>query len=266
MDHKKEEELFAGRIRDLEKQARQNDYLTHTGFLSLSEQSAALRVLDGLPGARAVFCGGVGGSDISDRKVLFFLPSYMEEEDLLRSELSGEGVIACLRIRNRGAGFTKEIGHRDCLGALMHLGIGREQVGDILIGDGGDSAYVFLLSVMAEHVCRELAAVGRAHVDVEPVPPAQCGARPKLVPKTGSVASVRIDSLVSMVFPMPRSAAKQLVEDEQVYSDGRTIASPSWTPPEGARISVRGHGKFIYEGREKTTRKGRILVRTSVFS
>ena len=41
MKNKEEEALFAGRIRDLARQAGQNDYLTHTGFLSLSEQARA---------------------------------------------------------------------------------------------------------------------------------------------------------------------------------------------------------------------------------
>lgn len=284
MKNREEEALFAGRIRDLARQAQQNEYLTHTGFLSLSEQSLASAVLEGrmkgnpgsvgshaghgghaaesLSGIRSFF---YGGNTEADRKILFFLPSYLEREDVTAQEDAGEGVISCLKICVRGARFVREIGHRDCLGALMHLGIGREQIGDILLTKDGSCAYAFVLSSMADHICRELGTIGRAHVDIEITPPAACTVRPVLEPRSGSVASVRIDSLISLVFHMSRSAAQDLVGREEVFADGRTVISSSWTPSPGCRISVRGHGKFIYEGEEKTTRKGRVLVKTSVF-
>lgn len=259
--------LLAGRIRDLARQAEQNGYVTHTGFLSLSEQSIALSVLAGpdIPqsGKRGVF---FGGTEEADRKVLFFLPSYMEEEDLCAQEETGEGILSCLKIQVRGARFTKEIGHRDCLGALMHLGIGRDQIGDILLEKDGTCAWVFVLGSMADHICRELVTIGRAHVDIEITAPAACTARPVLLAKSGSIASVRIDSLIAMVFHVPRSTAQELVAREEVFADGRTVTSSSFSPPAGSRISVRGHGKFIFEGEEKTTKKGRVFVRTSVFS
>ena len=190
----------------------------------------------------------------------------MDEETLTRQEDSGEGFIACLRIRVRGARFTKEIGHRDCLGALMHLGIGRDQIGDILLTREGDCAFVYVLAPVAEHIIRDLVTVGRAHVDIDRVPPDACTVRPVMTPVSGSIASVRIDSLVAMVFHISRSAAQDLVASEEVFADGRTITSASYVPAQGCRISVRGHGKFIFEGEEKKTRKGRIFVRASVFS
>ena len=267
MRNREEDTLLEGRIRDLARQADRNGYLTHTGFLSLSGQSRAAAILagSGIPqsGKSHVF---YGGTSEADRKVLFFLPSYLEAEDLLAQEDSGEGVITCLKIEVRGSRFSKEIGHRDCLGALMHLGIGREQIGDILMEKDGTCAWIFVLAGMAEHICRELVTIGRAHVDIQVTSPAACTARPVLVPRSGSIASVRIDSLIAMVFHISRSAAQDLVAREEVFAGGRAVTSSSFSPAPGCRISVRGHGKFIYEGEEKTTKKGRIFVRTSVFS
>ena len=261
MSEKDEGQLLTGRIRDLARRALQNEYLTHTGFLSLSEQSLAAAAVD--PADRCAFYGGLPEAD---RRVLFFLPSWMEEETLVRQEEAGEGVIACVQIRVRGARFTKEIGHRDCLGALMHLGIGRDQVGDIFLEKDGSCAYAFVLSGIAGHICRELVTVGRAHVDTQIVPPAACTARPVLEARSGSIASVRIDNLVAMVFHLSRSAAQDLIGREEVFADGRTVTSASKVPRSGCRISVRGYGKFIFEGEEKTTKKGRIFVKTSVYA
>ena len=256
MRNREDESLFAGRIRDLARQAEQNGYVTHTGFLSLSEQSSASSVLAGpdIPqsGKRGVF---FGGTEEADRKVLFFLPSYVSEEDLRMQEEAGEGILSCLKVT-----------HRDYLGSLMGLGLTREKIGDILLEKDGTCAWVFVLGGMAEHICRELTTIGRAHVDVEIAAPSACTARPVLVSRNGSIASVRIDSLVAMVFRISRSAAQELVAREEVFADGRNVTSSSFSPPAGSRISVRGHGKFIFEGEEKTTKKGRIFVRTSVFS
>ena len=274
MRHKESDLLSAGRIRDLARQAQQNDYLTHTGFLSLSEQSLAAVETDASGGGKTSGEGQYtgtrhffyGGFPEADRKVLFFLPSYMDEDELLRQEEAGEGVLSCLKLTVRGARFTKEIGHRDCLGALMNLGVGRETVGDIMITEDGTAACIYVLSSIAEYICRELVTVGRAHVDLEIVPPSSCTVRPVLVERAGSVASVRIDSLVAMVFRLSRSSAQELVAQEKVFADGRIVASASWEPAPGCRISVRGHGKFIYDGEEKKTKKGRLFVKTRVFS
>jgi RNA-binding protein YlmH len=265
MKNKEEEALFAGRIRDLARQAGQNDYLTHTGFLSLSEQARADAVLrdEGTGYSRPLF---YGGNREADRKVLLFLPSYMEAEETIAAEDAGDGVTACLEVRVRGARFTKEIGHRDCLGALMHLGIGREQIGDILLTPDGTCAYIYVLAAMADHIRRELVTIGRAHVDTSVVPPSACTVKPVLVPGSGSIASVRIDSLIATVFHISRSAAQDIVSREEVFADGRTVRSSAWEPPAGCRISVRGHGKLIYDGEEKTTKKGRIVVKYRVFA
>ena len=250
--------LSPGRVRDLADQAMRNDYVTHTGFLSLSEQSMAVPETE-KAGVRACF---YGGHEEADRKVLYFLPSYMDEETLTRQEDSGEGFIACLRIRVRGARFTKEIGHRDCLGALMHLGIGRDQIGDILHEPVRD----YLLRAddpqqknagLDRKIGQAVRCAALVHLQIVPL---------QMTPVSGSIASVRIDSLVAMVFHISRSAAQDLVASEEVFADGRTITSASYVPAQGCRISVRGHGKFIFEGEEKKTRKGRIFVRASVFS
>ena len=52
--------------------------------------------------------------------------------------------------------------HRDYLGALMGLGIEREQVGDIIISDG--CGYIFCKSDMADYIVLNLDKVGRGGV------------------------------------------------------------------------------------------------------
>ena len=81
-----EREVLRGRIRDLWNRTLEGEYLNHTGFLPLDLQSYASKLIreDRIPersgsGPFCVFCGGFSEAD---RKMLFFVPSYMREEDL----------------------------------------------------------------------------------------------------------------------------------------------------------------------------------------
>ena len=76
-----------------------------------------------------------GGYGDAERKMLVFLPDYLEEDSLYDED----SPIVCLR-----ATFFEgdSLSHRDFLGALMGAGIGRETVGDICVGKGSCDFFV----------------------------------------------------------------------------------------------------------------------------
>ena len=302
-----EDSFLRGRIRDLWRGASEHGYLTHTRFLSLSEQAAALDVLreEGAPAAEkgqnttdGAFCLLRGGHADADRKILICCPSWMEvpdvtgeiaaggpaegimqnsaqnsaqdpagysagdsEEDIARDP--AEDLITCLRVTARNARFTDHPGHRDYLGALMHLGFSREEIGDILTGE--DGAWIFVLREMEEVICRELTSVRHTAVSVSPLRPGESVPVQKTVVRSGSIASERIDCIIAFVFHLSRSRAQELVASEAVFCDGRLPSGASYAPSAGERISVRGYGKFIYRGTTGKTRKGRCTAEAEVF-
>ena len=238
------------------------DYLNHTGFLSLDLRSFAAGQLirERIPAASANGAGWLfaGGFPEADRQVLFFLPSYMGAEDLEREIQSGEGPITCIRVKAANSGFHKAPTHRDYLGSLMNLGITREQIGDILCS--GNEAYVYAIRESAPFICRELTRVRNVSVEAAEVPPSECALGAKTETGRGSSASERIDCLIALVFHLSRSQAQSLVRQEKIFADGRAVTSSSYCPSAGERISVRGYGKFRYNGAEGRTRKGRLIV------
>ena len=257
-----EREVLRGRIRDLWNRTQQGEYLNHTGFLALDLQSYARQVIRedkiATRSGSGPYCTFSGGFEEADRQMLFFVPSYMTEEELVAEIASGEGAFTCIRIAAVRAGFTEPPTHRDYLGSLMNLGITREQVGDILCSD--EEAYVFAIREIAPFICRELIRVRNVSVEAVEVPPTECCLGTRTEAGTGSSASERIDSLAALVFKLSRSQAQRLVEQEKVFSDGRVITSSSYCPRPGERISVRGFGKFRYLGTKGQTRKGRLIV------
>ncbi len=257
-----EKEVLRGRITDLWNRTSQGEYLNHTGFLSPDLQSYAREVLskEKIPVKSDGRAGSLffGGFEEADRQALFFLPAYMSATDFGHEISCGQGEVVCIRIQPPGRGFAEPVTHRDYLGSLMHLGITREQIGDIVLS--GEEAFVFAMRDIAPFICTELTRVRHNAVHVQIVPFADCRIEVRREPGRGSVSSERIDSLTALVFHLSRSQSQRLIGQEKVFSEGRVITSPSYCPKKGERISVRGYGKFKYLGTDGRTRKGKLTA------
>ena len=276
------EEYLAGRIRDLWRKAEGEEYVTHSRFLSLSEQALAQQVLveagapapaqqvlveEGASSAAkpALKAGGgrpywflYGGTADADRRILVCCPSWAGSP-----AEEAQGFVACLYVRPRNERFTDHPGHRDYLGALMNLGITRDQIGDIYPGDSG--AWIFVMREMADMICAELTSVRHTAVVTREVPASECTAMQKTRDVSGTIASERLDCIAAMAFHLSREKAKELIEAECVFADGRIPSGPSYNPAPGERISVKGYGKFIYLGTGGKTRKGRLSAAIRMF-
>ena len=240
-------------------------------FLSVSEQASfydALKKL-GVPSesdrAFGVRFTLQGGYDDAERRAAFFLPSWLDTETFIRNEQTDPDILTCLHISPLQKKFADPLTHRDYLGALMSLGIERDRTGDILIDREDHSAYIYIFRNIAEIVCRELVRVRHTSVSAEEVPPARCTVRPAFEIREGSVASERLDAVLAFVLRLARNKAQELIAREDVFVDGRTARSGGAVLREGARVSVKGHGKFIYDGVLSPTKKGRNFIRIRIF-
>ena len=154
--------------------------------------------------------------------------------------------------------MAEKLTHRVHLGAVLNLGIERSRTGDILPGENG--ALMFVHDDIAEYVRNELSRIRHTSVKVSQVPLSDVSYMPKMEEVRGTVASVRLDSLLSLAFSQSRSKLTGLISGAKVYVNGRLITSNGYQPQEGDIISVRGMGKFRYEYAGARTRKNRISV------
>ncbi len=83
---------------------------------------------------------------------------------------------------------------------------------------------------------------------------------PKYEEIRGTVASVRLDSLLSLAFSASRTKLSGLIEGAKVFVNGKLITTNSYQLKENDVISVRGYGKFRYNGTGAKTKKNRIYV------
>ena len=76
----KEEQLLRKRILELAELSYQRDIPTHTDFLNLNEQTIFHSLARSMADVRQYLYGGY---ELAERKVVCFLPSYMDENNFV---------------------------------------------------------------------------------------------------------------------------------------------------------------------------------------
>ena len=219
----------------------------NTCFLSPREQEMARYLFGDEPGLTAF-----GGYDDAERKMLIFLPEYLEETSLYEED----SPIVCLR-----ATFFEEdaLSHRDFLGALMGAGIARETVGDICVGKG--CCDFFVTDEIAPYVEQNLLSAGRTKIHITTIPLREAQIpEPEVKEIRDTVASLRLDSIISSGFRIGRSLAAQHIHAGKAAIDGLPCEKPDKQVSEGMKISVRGLGKIKLHSINGKTKKDRISV------
>lgn len=251
----KEEQILEKRLLELSRLAYNRDIITYSDFLNLNE----LNILHSIP--KNTLCAGYvlfGGYDLAERQMAAFLPDALSlrgELDI-RSFFSRE--ICVLRISPLYEKYAEELSHRDYLGAMLNLGIDRSKTGDILID--GKNAFVFVNSKMKDFLIDELTRIRHTTVMTAEVEFQDFRYEPRYETINGTVASVRLDSLLALAFASSRSSLLGLIEGAKVFVNGKLVTSNGYQVKEQDIISVRGMGKFKFCGTGNITRKNRICV------
>ena len=120
--HTPEDRMLLAKLWDKINAGIRKNIPANTCFLSPRELEMA-RYLFGEPEGLYAF----GGYEDAERKMLVYLPEYLEESALFEED----SPCVCLRALFYQGDSPS---HRDFLGALMGAGIGRETVGDICVG------------------------------------------------------------------------------------------------------------------------------------
>ncbi len=242
-----EDRLLLAKLWDRISAGMRKNILTSTCFLSPRE----LEMANYLFGSAQGLCA-FGGYDDAERKMLVYLPDYLEASVLMAPDSPAQ----CLR-----ATFYQEDSpsHRDFLGALMGAGIGRETVGDICVGKG--RCDFFVTREIAPYILQNFTSAGRTHLHLEQIRLEDAEIPvPEVKEIRDTLASLRLDSVISSGFRIGRSLAAQYVTAGKAAIDGLPCEKPDKAVAEGAKISVRGLGKIKLEKINGATKKDRISV------
>lgn len=155
------------------------------------------------------------------------------------------------------------LSHRNFLGTLMSLGIARETVGDILVGEG--RTVVFLSQEIADFVFSQIDKVSGVGVRLEygfkePLPTMS-----SFKEINGTLASARLDCVIAALINTSRGKACELIEDRMASINSVCCEKAVKTVVSGDKITVRGKGKFVIDSIDNRSKKDRLILKAKKF-
>lgn len=246
------EDFFIKRIKELASIAYQRDIVTFTDFLDLNQQNM-------LNSQKKMFHGIVveafGGYEEAERQMIAFHPDALA--------FTWNYPIHCLKIEPRSFKYGEQLSHRDYLGAILNLGIDRSVTGDIIILD--QTAWLFCQEKISDFLIENIFRIRHTDVVISRTENPVDIPAPRLKEISGSCSSIRLDALISVAFQSSRSGMISYIEGGKVFVNGKLVTSNGYEPRPGDIISVRGKGRFRFDGVKGETRKGRKNIRLMLF-
>ncbi len=193
-----------------------------------------------------------GGFSDAERKMLCYLPDYLDENFLY----GDSSPVVCLR-----ATFYEgdALSHRDFLGGLIGCGVERQVLGDILVGKG--CCDFFVSAHIADYIRQNFTSAGHTKLRLAPVPLTEVQSiDTEFAEIRDTLASLRLDSILSAGFRISRSLASTYISAGKVAIDGLPCDKSDKSICEGMKISVRGLGKIKVHSVNGQTKKGHIWV------
>lgn len=246
-----EQELCKKRLIDLSRQADNRQIVTFSSFLNLNEQNIYHSLQNELYSQSKLF----GGYDLAERQMVAFIP------DALCYEWNFP--ICCIEAKPLYPKFAEDFSHRDILGAVMHLGIERNRLGDILCQN--KTAYIFCDESIQPFIMDNLSQVRHTMMQLSLLEDYQkLSIRPEFEEHADIVASNRIDAIIARAYHLSRSEAADYIAAEKVFINGKRV-NCNTSCENGAIVSVRGKGRFVFETDQTLSKKGKLRVRFMIY-
>lgn len=277
----KEDKILLATIEDKIEQCMRSYTVQTSGFLDLRQKELVSALLKGSPDVvvlneepdgsiidadtsesgriRAFFYGGYGDAE---RRIVVMLPDYVQVHDVIPAISQDNDECDCplivLKVGTKG-GMSRKLTHRDYLGSILGLGIKREKVGDILVRD--DGADIIVLKELGEYLAVNYEKAGRANLSVETADITALDAGSVTIEeKRDTVASLRLDSLVSSAFGISRGKAQEAIKMGLVFVNNAAAVKADMQLEEGDKLVLRSRGKAVLREVSGRSKKDRIYV------
>lgn len=250
-----DKEVLISRIADKKNQALDNSMITTTFFLSADERSDIMKSFKSTAEIKVFYFGGY---DDAERTVAVFVPFFYNVNGITEymAENSDDNPLSLLEIKKDR--FSK-LSHRDYLGAIMGLGIKREMIGDIITTDEG--CYLFCINSIAKYICENLTKAGRGTLKIEIKTTDMLPSKNEKYDEAFlSLASLRLDGIVSSAFNISRNAACEAINKGIVFVNSSQIIKNDAALKPGDKVVLRGKGKIVIKEIIGINKKGRTHI------
>ena len=258
-----DKDFLKKRLADLSRRAYNSGSYSFTDFLSPSDAALAFETLETRKTNTSGATGAAhntdniknvklwGGAEGCERVMVRFGDPY---------ELGYETdfPIKVLKFSPVNPKFAEDLSHRDYLGTLMNLGIERDTIGDIIIQDG--VAYIFVADRISDYICENVTCIRHTNIKCGVYDNADIKIQQNFEEVRLIIPSHRLDAMIARLFNLSRNTAATLFAENKVMINGQVCVSGKTSLSEGDVIAVRGHGKFLFTGKDGETRKGNMIV------
>ncbi len=249
METVKEDKILLAGAEDKFIQCCRQYRITNTGFLDIRQRSLVEAMCRKMcrenSDVRYMFYGGY---EDAERTAAVFMPEYADD---------AESLISVIRVRSAAGG--KKLTHRDYLGSLTGLGIRREMIGDILVTDRG--ADIIVMKEIEEFILMNYDKAGRTQLSTECIPLEKLYVpRKDTLRIKDTVASMRLDNVISSAFGISRVKASEAVKTGVVFVNSLQCEKADMQINEGDILVLRGKGKAVLSEVGRKTRKNRTAV------
>ncbi len=239
------QDLFLSRLYDALETSYRQDRPVLTAFLTPAQQDIARAQLE--HSAHLTFWGG---HEQAERCQLILSPG--EPETLQQAREASD--VVCLRaVFSRNAVPVK---HPQVLGALMALGIEREQTGDIICTE--EDVHLFIRAHLADYVAAELTKAGKTSLKWQRTdqPEIRTSLRE---PLEIIVSSTRLDAVTAALAHCSRSAAGEKIRVGDIKVNDVTVGKNK-VLCDNDLVSIRRCGRFRLLCVRSRTKKDRLIL------
>lgn len=251
MRDEKRDQFFIRHMQDLANRAFQGNYPVFTDFLTTSEYMLLSSDAHLMTGVSVAYWGG---HKDCDHVIGGFFPKDWSDTG------SQTFPVICIRVIPSNEKYAQTLEHRDYLGAILNLGIERSKIGDIRICE--KTAYVFCKEEFASFVVENFTTVKHTSIYCEILRSAEMIPEQQYTEKSGSVASVRLDNIISVMTGLSRGRSAELVRQGYVIADHMQRSSVSFMCRDGMIFTIKGYGKFrLFIEEDAFTKKGKQKIK-----
>ncbi len=192
-----------------------------------------------------------GGWPDAERVQVCFHPAWAEAE------------FTAVWLEIRWAAKFAHVEHRDLLGSLMALGMDRAFFGDLIALE--DRAYLLALPEVAARLPVEWDKAGNVPIKVKLLEEAPAIEPPKGENLRDTVASLRLDCILSAGMKTSRGRAAEIIRTGAVAVDHMPEEHTDRLLTAGQLLSIRGFGRIRVKEVGSPTRKDRLPVTLEIF-
>jgi RNA-binding protein YlmH len=157
-----------------------------------------------------------------------------------------------------------KITHPEILGTVLSLGLTREVIGDIIIGDESDNnynySYIIVASEIKKYILDNLTVISKAKVELEEVDSLVDAVSNNYISDTIIIASLRLDAVIAKAIHCSRENAQELIRTKNIKINGNINTNNDYFLKEEDIISITKFGRVIIKDISRKTKKDKIVL------